>query len=114
MLAALWTLLGLVALASLATVLLVLHRAGGARNFASTVKARAANDSGAVSLSALLTALIVVVVGLALIPTVQNSVNNSLNAVGATSSAGTLIDLIPLLFVLVIFAGIIVFIAFKE
>lgn len=66
-----------------------------------------------VSLSDLLAALLLAVVGLALVPTIQESANSSRDAVGTTSAAGGLVKLLPLFYVIVIVAGIVGFIVFR-
>jgi len=66
------------------------------------------------SMGTLITALIVVVVGLALIPIIQSSANSSQDALGATSAGGTLAGLIPLFFVLIVVAGVVAYVVFQN
>lgn len=70
-------------------------------------------DAGEVSVGMLLTALIVIVVGLALVPTVVTSKNASITSLGSDSAGGRLAELIPLFFVLIIIAGCVTWIVFK-
>lgn len=71
-------------------------------------------DKGAVSVQAILGVVLVVVVGLALVPTVQDSTNSSIDALGATSAAGNLADLMPLFFILILTAGMVAAIRFND
>lgn len=66
----------------------------------------------AVSMGTLITALIVVVVGLALLPIIASSTNSGRDALGATTAGGTLVTLVPLFFVLIVVAGIVAYIVF--
>lgn len=73
------------------------------------------DDAGTVGIGDLMAALLIAVIGLALVPTIQSSANNSLSAVGGTSTAaGGLINLLPLFYVVVIVAGLVAFIVFKH
>jgi hypothetical protein len=72
------------------------------------------DDGAKVGMGTLLTALIVVVVGLALVPTIQNSANSSVAALGATSAGGQLAALVPLFFVLIVIAGVVVYVVFTD
>lgn len=71
------------------------------------------DDRAEVSMGVLLTALIVIVVGLALVPTIQNSANSSVDALGSTSAGGQLAKLVPLFFVLIIIAGVVAYVVFR-
>lgn len=70
---------------------------------------------GAAGIVAVLGVLMVIVVGLALVPTIQNSTNDSTDALGANTAAGNLAELVPLFFVLIIIAIIVaaVVVAFR-
>lgn len=65
------------------------------------------------AIAGLIAALLLVVIGLALVPTIQSSANSSVNAVGSTSASAGLIKIIPLLFVVLIIFGVIAFFVLK-
>jgi cytochrome bd-type quinol oxidase subunit 2 len=73
------------------------------------------NDQANIGIGTLILGLVLIVVGMALYPTVQTSTNASVAAAGGTSTAsGSILALVPLFFVLVILAGILVYVAFRD
>lgn len=78
------------------------------------LKPKPMNDRAALGIGDLIAALLIAVVGLALVPTIQSSSNSSRDAVGATSAAGQLVTLLPMFYVIVIVAGVIAFVVFKH
>ena len=64
----------------------------------------------------LITGMITIVIGLALLPVVNNFVTD-LTGVGGTfadTTVGTLIDLLPILYVIVLVAGVVGYISYKR
>lgn len=71
------------------------------------------DENAQVSIGDLLGALLVIVVGLALTPTVSSAVNDSTDALGSDSAAGNLVELMTLFYVLIIIGGAVSYIVFK-
>lgn len=71
------------------------------------------NEEAEMNVGSILTVLIIVVVGLALVPTIQDSTNSSRDALGADTAGGNLAELMPLFFVLILVGGTVAFVKFR-
>ena len=72
------------------------------------------NDMAALDAGDLIPIILLVVIGLALTPIVQDSANESEDSVGATSAAGRLVSLMPLFYVIILISAVVAYVVIKR